>query len=113
MRKKRNTISSGLQGVLPAALVLLGWVTFVLGQTLTGLPVVTKLILLVVARVLPQMLLCILLTLQPNQSLKLTEVAVDDFAARQFAENEMISRYVRAMNYMEQAVRRRSLAPVR
>jgi len=49
----------------------------------------------------------------PNQSLKLTEVAVDDFAARQSDENDMISRYVRAMNYMELAVRRRSLAPVR
>jgi len=51
--------------------------------------------------------------LQPNQSLKLTEGAVDDFAARQFAGSDMISRYVRAMNYMEPAVRRRSLAPVR
>jgi hypothetical protein len=49
----------------------------------------------------------------PNQSLKLTEVAVNDFAARQFAENDMISRYVRATNYMERAARRRSLAPVR
>jgi hypothetical protein len=49
----------------------------------------------------------------PNQSLKLTEVAVDDFAARHFAENDMISRYIRAMNYMELSVRRRSLAPVR
>ena len=47
--------------------------------------------------------------LRPNQSLKLTEVAVDDFAARQYAENDIISRYVRAMNYMELAVRRRSL----
>ena len=57
------------------------------------------------------------------ESIKLTEVAVNDFAARQCAENEMISRYVRAMNYLEQAVRRRShvslggvrrhLAPVR
>ena len=51
--------------------------------------------------------------LPPNQSLKLTEVAVDDFAARQYAENEMINRYVRAASYMEVAVRRRSLAPVR
>ena len=50
---------------------------------------------------------------RPNQSLKLTEVAVDELAARQYAENDMISRYVRAMNYMEGAVRRRSLAPVR
>jgi hypothetical protein len=51
--------------------------------------------------------------LPPNQSLKLTEIAVDDFAARQYAENDMIIRYVRAMNYMELAARRRSLAPVR
>ena len=51
--------------------------------------------------------------MRPNQSLKLTEPAVDDFAARQYAENDMISRYVRATNYMELAVRRRSLAPVR
>ena len=50
---------------------------------------------------------------RPNQSLKLTEIAVDDFAARQYAGNDMISRYVRATNYMELAVRRRSLAPVR
>jgi hypothetical protein len=49
----------------------------------------------------------------PNQSLKLTEGAVDDFAPRQYAGNDMISRNVRAMNYMELAVRRRSLAPVR
>ena len=53
------------------------------------------------------------LAMLANQSLKLTEVAVDDFAARQFAENDMISRYVRAMNYIAMAVRRRSLAPVR
>jgi hypothetical protein len=51
--------------------------------------------------------------LRSNQSLKLTEVAVDDFAARQYTENDMISRNVRAMSYMELAVRRRSLAPVR
>jgi len=50
---------------------------------------------------------------RPNKSLKLTETAVDDFAARQFAENDMINRYVRAMHYMAPAVRRRSLAPVR
>jgi len=50
---------------------------------------------------------------QPNQSLKLTETAVDDFAARQYANNDMINGYVRAMNYMALAVRRRSLAPVR
>ena len=50
---------------------------------------------------------------RPNQSLKLTEVAIDDFAARWFAENDMVSRYVRATNNMELTVRRRSLAPVR
>ena len=52
-------------------------------------------------------------SLRANQSLKLTEPAVDDFAARQYAENDMISGYFRAMNYMELAARRRSLAPVR
>ena len=51
--------------------------------------------------------------LRPNQSLKLTEITVDEIAARQYAENDMISRYVRATNYMELTVRRRSLAPVR
>ena len=51
--------------------------------------------------------------LRPNQSLKLTEPAVDNFAARQYAGNDIISRNVRATNYMELAVRRRSLAPVR
>ena len=51
--------------------------------------------------------------MRANQSLKLTEAAVDDFAAREFAENDMVSRYVRAMNYMELTFRRRSLAPVR
>ena len=51
--------------------------------------------------------------LRPNQSLKLTEGAVDEFAARQYAGNDMISWYVRATSYMELAVRRRSLAPVR
>ena len=49
----------------------------------------------------------------PNQSLKLTEPAVDDFTARQYAGNDMINRYVRATDYMELAFRRRSLAPVR
>ena len=51
--------------------------------------------------------------LRPNQRLKLTEPAVDDFAARQYAENDMISRYVRATAYMELTVRCRSLAAVR
>jgi len=49
----------------------------------------------------------------PNQRFKLTEPAVDDFAARQYAENDMISRYVRATNYMGLASRRRSLTAVR
>jgi hypothetical protein len=49
----------------------------------------------------------------PNQSLKLTELAGDDFAALQFAENDMINKYVRARNYMDLTVRRLSLAPVR
>ena len=49
----------------------------------------------------------------PNQRFKLTEVAVDDLAARQDAENDMISRYVRATDYMEPASRRRSLTAVR
>ena len=60
-----------------------------------------------------EMINTFMLGVQPNQSLKLTEVAVDDFAAREFAENDMISRYVRAMSYVELALRRRSLAPVR
>jgi len=51
--------------------------------------------------------------MRANQSLKLTELAVDDFAARQYAGNDVINRYVRAMNYIQLAVRRRSLAPVR
>ena len=50
---------------------------------------------------------------RPNQSLKLTEGAVDEFAAREFADNDMLSRYIRATNYLERVVRRRSLAPVR
>jgi len=54
-----------------------------------------------------------ILMVRPNQSLKLTESAVDDLAARQYAGNYMISRYVRATDYMELASRRRSLAPVR
>ena len=49
----------------------------------------------------------------PNQSLKLTEGAVDDFAARCGTDLGASDRHVRAMNYMELAVRRRSLAPVR
>ena len=48
-----------------------------------------------------------------NQSLKLTETVVDEFAARQYAENDMINRYIRATNCLAAALRRRSLAPVR
>jgi len=62
---------------------------------------------------LDSQVICDFLCSPPNQSLKLTEIAVDDFAARQYAENDMINRYVRAMNYMELTVRRRSLAPIR
>jgi len=43
-----------------------------------------------------------------GENRSLTEPAVDDFAARQFAGINMINRDVRAMNYMEMAVRRRS-----
>ena len=50
---------------------------------------------------------------RPNQSLKLTEITVDEFAAREFAGIEMNNKYVRAMNYLELAARCRSLAPVR
>jgi len=48
--------------------------------------------------------------LRPNQRFKLTEGAVDDFAARMYAGVEMISRYVRAANYTAQSVRRRQLS---
>ena len=48
--------------------------------------------------------------MRSNQSLKLTEPAVNDFAARQYAGHDMISRYVRATNYMELTVRRRQLS---
>ena len=51
--------------------------------------------------------------LRPNQSLKLTGPAIDDFAARCGTDLEASDRYVRATSYMELAVRRRSLAPVR
>ena len=51
--------------------------------------------------------------LRPNQSLKLTEGAVDDFTARCWTDLRASDWYVRAMNYMELTVGRRSLAPVR
>ena len=50
---------------------------------------------------------------RPNQSLKLTEPAVDEFTAREFVGIVMININVRAMNYKQNAARRRSLAPVR
>jgi hypothetical protein len=50
--------------------------------------------------------------LQPNQSLKLTEVAIADFAAREKCFKEKVMSAARIF-YMELAARRRSLAPVR
>ena len=48
-----------------------------------------------------------------NQALKLTEITAA-FAPRDIRQKtEMINRYVRAMNYNELAVFRRSLAPIR
>ena len=47
------------------------------------------------------------------QSLKLTEPAVDDFAARCWTDLAAADRHVRATNYFAAALRRRSLAPVR
>ena len=49
----------------------------------------------------------------PNQSLKLTEPAVDDFAARCWTNLSVSDWNVRATNYLAAAVCRRSLAPVR
>jgi hypothetical protein len=51
--------------------------------------------------------------LPPNQSLKLTDIAVDDFAARCWTDLGASDWNVRATNYHAAAVRRRSLAPVR
>jgi len=51
--------------------------------------------------------------LRANQSLKLTEAAVDDFAARCGTDLGASNWNVRATNYRAAAVRRRSLAPVR
>ena len=48
-----------------------------------------------------------------NQSLKLTEPAVDDFAARCWTNLGASDWNVRAMSYLAAALRRRSLAPVR
>ena len=50
---------------------------------------------------------------RPNQSLNLTEPALDEFAAREFAEIEMINQYVRVANHVQIAARCRRLAPVR
>jgi len=46
----------------------------------------------------------------PNQSLKLTEPAVDDFAARRWTDLGVSDWNVRATNYMAAAVRRRQLS---
>ncbi len=51
--------------------------------------------------------------LRPNQSLKLTEIAVDNFAARFWTDLGASDWNVHATNYLAAAVRRRSLAPVR
>jgi hypothetical protein len=51
--------------------------------------------------------------MRPNQSLKLTEPAVDDFAARCWTGLGVSDWNVRAPSYLAAAVRRRSLAPVR
>ena len=58
-------------------------------------------------------IICFNYEAQPNQSLKLTEVAVDDFAARRWTDFGAAIWNVRATNYFAAAVRRRSLAPVR
>ena len=50
---------------------------------------------------------------RPNQSLKLTEPAVNDFAARCGTDLGVSDWNVRATNYLAAAVRRRSLAPIR
>ena len=47
-----------------------------------------------------------------RRALDMLKAAAGDFAARQYAVNYMISRNVRAMNYLAAAVRRRSLAPI-
>ena len=49
----------------------------------------------------------------PNKSLKPTEITVDEFTALSATSDEIFSENVRAMNYNQLAVRRRSLAPVR
>ena len=54
-----------------------------------------------------------ILSRPPNQRLKLTEPAVGESAARMTKETEMNDCHVRAMNKMELAARRRSLAAVR
>ena len=51
--------------------------------------------------------------MRPNQSLKLTEGAVDDLAARRWTDLGVSDWNVRATSYMAAALRRRSLAPVR
>jgi hypothetical protein len=55
----------------------------------------------------------ILVKMQANQSLKLTEPAVGDFAARCWTDLGASDWNFRATSYFAAAVRRRSLAPVR
>jgi len=51
--------------------------------------------------------------LPPNQSLKLTEVAVDDFCTRETTSYYRTGLVSRGLDSVAAAVRRRSLAPVR
>ena len=98
MEKKRNNVKTlGIQ------------VTTVVSNAMEAMAILMSAIIVLSIKVVVMMIN----RQPPNQSLKLTEPAVNDFAARQYAENDMISRYVRATDYMELAVRRRSLAPVR
>lgn len=53
---KHKCYTSGSSGLPLAALVQLGWISFVIGQAVHCLPIAVKLILLVVARVLPRAL---------------------------------------------------------
>ena len=52
------------------------------------------------------------MSVQPNQRLKLTEITVDDFAARCVTIRKMATSLARIF-YMEPAARRRSLAAIR
>ena len=52
-------------------------------------------------------------TAPANQSLKLTEIAVDECAARKYTGIETFIKYFRAANCASLAVRRRSLTAIR